>query len=349
MDMTQPPSTPSSPANEPRFRSGAVARMVGMPVTTLRVWERRYHLGHAATTASGHRMYAAHDVERLALMKRLTQMGHAIGSIASLDLETLQRVASTHATTRAQAKASLVPAPHDGPTRVIVLGAALAARLQRPRVQQALGARMEVIGTFDSLADVRRRARGLEADLLLVFEASLDEDQSRPLANTARSLQGARVAVVYDFMTLQARDAYRREGIELLRGQDDDDALVAWLDGMLGARAGGGDRDDADASSGDAPVAWGESLPVTPRRYDDLTLTDFAGLSTTIACECPRHVAEILMLLSHFEDYSATCGNRDPEDAKLHAYLQRVAGASRALFEQALERLAVHEGLVLRR
>jgi DNA-binding transcriptional MerR regulator len=345
MDMTQPPS---SSANEPRFRSGAVARMVGMPVTTLRVWERRYHLGHAATTASGHRLYAAHDVERLALMKRLTQMGHAIGSIASLDLETLQRVASTHATTRAQAKASPSPASHDGPTRVVVLGPALTARLQRPRVHQALGARLEVVETFESLPDVRRRARGLDADLLLVSEASLHEDQARPLANAARSLQGARVAVIYDFMTLQARDAYRREGIELLRGQDDDEALVAWLDGMLGARPGDRDAATEDLSS-EAPVAWAESLPVTPRRYDDLTLTDFAGLSSTIACECPRHVAEILMLLSHFEDYSATCSSRDPEDAKLHAYLQRVAGASRAIFEQALERVAVHEGLVLRR
>jgi MerR family transcriptional regulator, light-induced transcriptional regulator len=74
---------------------------------------------------------------------------------------------------------------------------------------------------------------------------------------------------------------------------------------------------------------------------------DFAGLSTTIACECPRHVAEILTLLSQFED--AACSSRDPEDEKLRAYLQRVAGASRSLFEQALERLAVREGLVSRR
>ncbi len=346
MDMNQPPS---SSANEPRFRSGAVARMVGMPVTTLRVWERRYQLGRAATTASGHRMYAATDVERLALMKRLTQMGHAIGSIASLDLETLQRVASTHATTRAQAKSSPPIALHDGPSRVVVLGAALAARLQRPRVHQALAMHMNVVATFDSLTEVRRRARGMEADLLLVSESSLHEDQARPLANAARTLQGARVAVVYGFTTQPAREAHRNEGIELLRGQDDDEALVAWLEGMVGQRPLDDSEDAQSDAAAEAPVAWAESLPVTPRRYDDLTLTDFAGLSTTIACECPRHVAEILMLLSHFEDYSATCSTRDPEDAKLHAYLQRVAGASRALFEQALERLAVREGLVLRR
>jgi hypothetical protein len=34
-------------------------------------------------------------------------------------------------------------------------------------------------------------------------------------------------------------------------------------------------------------------------------------------------------------------------DAQLHAYLQRVAGAARVLFENALERVAVEKGLPL--
>ena len=72
-----------------------------------------------------------------------------------------------------------------------------------------------------------------------------------------------------------------------------------------------------------------------------------ANLSPTIACECPRHVAELLMQLSHFEAYSAECAHRNPADADLHAYLRRVATASRARFEAALEHVALHEGLLL--
>jgi hypothetical protein len=92
---------------------------------------------------------------------------------------------------------------------------------------------------------------------------------------------------------------------------------------------------------------WLPPGDAAPRRFDDATLTDFAGLSSTIACECPRHVVELLMQLSSFEAYSADCENLSPEDAALHAYLKRVAGASRALFESALERVAIHEGLIL--
>ena len=53
------------------------------------------------------------------------------------------------------------------------------------------------------------------------------------------------------------------------------------------------------------------------------------------------------MQLSSFEAYSAGCANRHAADAQLHAYLQQVAGTSRALFEAALECVARHEGLPL--
>jgi hypothetical protein len=86
---------------------------------------------------------------------------------------------------------------------------------------------------------------------------------------------------------------------------------------------------------------------VPPRRWDDAALADFVSLSSTVACECPRHVAELLMQLSHFEAYSAECEHRSAADAELHAYLGRVAAASRARFEAALEHVALHEGLLL--
>ena len=75
-------------------RSGAVARMLGMPVATLRVWERRYGLTQPAMSPGGQRLYSAQDLRRLALVKQLVDLGHAIGSLAALDMSQLQRVAA---------------------------------------------------------------------------------------------------------------------------------------------------------------------------------------------------------------------------------------------------------------
>ena len=207
-EMT-PPAPPKAAA---RFRSGAVARMVRMPVSTLRIWERRYGLTAAMPTDAGHRQYIAADVQRVALLRQLTGLGHAIGSIVALDMAQLRAVAATHATT--------IAARHAGAAE-----------------------------------------------------------------------SGGR----------RSKAAPRRLGM---------------------------------ASSG-------------PRRYDDAALADLARLSTTIACECPRHVAELLLQLTHFETYSAECESLGPTDAALHAYLHRIAGSARALFESALEAVAVHEGLMV--
>ena len=54
-----------------------------------------------------------------------------------------------------------------------------------------------------------------------------------------------------------------------------------------------------------------------------------------MACECPRHVAELLMQLSNYKAHSADSAIRSPADAELPVYLRRVAGASQALFEAA--------------
>ena len=93
----QAPLPASGASDAPLHRSGAVARMLRMPVATLRVWERRYRLTQPELTPSGQRLYSADDVRRLALIKQLTDLGHAIGSLAALDMPQLQQVASTHA------------------------------------------------------------------------------------------------------------------------------------------------------------------------------------------------------------------------------------------------------------
>ena len=84
---------PAPPARPHRLRSGTAARLAGLPVTTLRVWERRYGVVAAEKTESGQRVYSPHDVSRLRLLRQLTLAGHAIGTIAMLELEPLRALA----------------------------------------------------------------------------------------------------------------------------------------------------------------------------------------------------------------------------------------------------------------
>ncbi len=321
-----PPALLVDPADEPRFRSGAVARMVRMPVATLRIWERRYNVSRPALTPSGQRLYSAAEVRRLGLMKQLTELGHAIGNLAALDWAQLQAVANTHASTVAGPRAT----PPQRPWRLAVVGTALAKRLQRASVRLALGRSMEVSGVYASVQQAAAALQHSPFDALLLHDA-------RPNALLRpQSLREMPIAVLYRFAAEPVCERLAADNVALLREPQGDTALGQWLRGVC----------TSDAAPAHVPPMPGDEVP-RPRRWDDAQLTDFAGLSSTIACECPHHVAELLMQLSHFEAYSAECANSSHADAQLHGFLRGVASTSRALFEDALERVAVHEGLLL--
>ncbi|ASW53089.1 MerR family transcriptional regulator [Plantactinospora sp. KBS50] len=55
--------------------AGAVARRLGVAVTTLRTWHQRYGLGPSRHVPGHHRRYTAEDLARLEIMRRLTADG----------------------------------------------------------------------------------------------------------------------------------------------------------------------------------------------------------------------------------------------------------------------------------
>lgn len=62
-------------SDEPIYNIGVVSRMTGIPVATLRVWERRYKFPSAGRTAGGHRLYSEHELARLRWVKSTIDEG----------------------------------------------------------------------------------------------------------------------------------------------------------------------------------------------------------------------------------------------------------------------------------
>ena len=68
--------------------AGEVARRIGVAVTTVRTWDRRYGLGPPARAPGRHRRYSHHDLARLMLMRRLTVDGVAAAEAARIARDT---------------------------------------------------------------------------------------------------------------------------------------------------------------------------------------------------------------------------------------------------------------------
>lgn len=320
------------PATESLRRTGAVARMLRMPVATLRVWERRYALTQGKLSASGQRLYSEADVRRLALIRQLTELGHAIGSLAGLDMEQLQQVAATHA--ELHAARPTPPQAAQGQWRLAVVGTSLAQRLDKPGLLQRLGRPLQLLGPFETIEQAGLALKREEVDALLLHEPQLHAGWLGALESAAPGLSGLPMAVLYGFASEAVCETLAAVGISLLRAPQPDVVILQWLRGLVAL----------SAPPRSAP-AWPPQAPA-PRRWSDQELIAFANRSTTVACECPRHVAELLMQLSQFERYSAQCANRNEADAQLHQFLQQLTAESRHRFETALSRIAQHEGLI---
>ncbi|WP_413569026.1 MerR family transcriptional regulator [Bdellovibrio sp. HCB117] len=71
------------------FSIGIVAKMTGLTEFTLRAWERRYGVPLPNRSDTGRRVYALREIEKLKILKLLTESGHSIGEIAHLELPKL--------------------------------------------------------------------------------------------------------------------------------------------------------------------------------------------------------------------------------------------------------------------
>lgn len=70
--------------DEPLIRIGELSRRTGVPVDSLRAWERRYGLVNPVRSAGRYRLYSPADVERVKAMRSLLEEGIAAAEAAAL-------------------------------------------------------------------------------------------------------------------------------------------------------------------------------------------------------------------------------------------------------------------------
>jgi DNA-binding transcriptional MerR regulator len=307
-------------ANITGYRSGVAARMAGLPVETLRVWERRYDVSGAGRSPHGQRLYSAEQVRRLSLLKRVVDLGHAIGTVARLPLEELGNLAGAPSR-----PAAASPMPRV--MRIAVTGETLARRLAAVTTSPEL----DIVSHARQLAGAAEALAGISADVLLIEETEMNSDAVPLIQAARRAADVEAVVVMYRFCDSATVRRLREHGYLVARVPADASEIALLCHSAM--------------SSAGTPLPL--PLPAPRRRLDDQALAALAAASTAINCECPRHLSDILMMLGSFERYSLQCASRNASDDALHKELNHATGLARAIMEQALERLALAEGLPL--
>ncbi len=321
---------PTNFSSSPLYRIGAVSKTTGIPVSTLRIWETRYGAFSPLKTEGKQRLYEERDVSKAILLKQLCSEGHAIGTIAGLDLDPLRRMshAQGHAGQKQNAKGQ--------PVSLAVVGLGLANRIESPKFVTGLQPHtIQVSDVLVDLASASHAALSGQAQVLLIKVNTLQTSVHTAIQALIQRHKFAQTIVIYNFAPEAVVRAMKFSGLILRREPVSDSELAELLLSVV----------FVDPPQ---PPRLGTFSEVVPsRKYSEATLNRIAGISTNILCECPRHVVDLIAQLASFEEYSQDCLNRNADDAQLHAYLRSISGSARALFETALEKIAQHEGFSL--
>lgn len=206
--------------------------------------------------------------------------------------------------------------------------------------EQEDGRHLQVVFSEADLDAFNRGLGASDPDVLVVDLALLGPDPEGTLSRLEERTGPEMTVVVYAFAKWNQVEALRGPRRAVLRAPISVRALRSNLVNLIVRQLSAGRG------------AAGPGLPTSappPRRYDDVQLASLQEIRAQVDCECPNQVADIVLALAAFEQYSLACENRNEADAKVHAMLARSTGHARAMMETALEELCRFEGIQVNR
>ncbi|MEM7600717.1 MAG: MerR family transcriptional regulator [Verrucomicrobiota bacterium] len=318
-----------------------VARLTGLTAANIRMWEKRYQVVEPARTESGRRLYTERDVQRLTLLKSLSDHGHPIRTTSSLSEEQLEDHIKKEMLGREERHLEEGAAPPAGKCRLMVVGNQFVSMLRREGTNLNGTA---TIGEFDDLESAEAAPLTGSVDLLIVECPTFFLDTAERVQRLLDLNHALRAIVIYHYAqnkTLERMDQSISR-ITAIRGPItlSELRIASAADIALANRFKATPVDSAPP-----PRTVTEDIP--KRAFSDKQIAEVSQISSAIECECPQHLASLLTSLVGFESYSRECESRNLADAKVHSYLHRTTAHARAMVEDALKVLVEFEGIRL--
>jgi MerR family transcriptional regulator, light-induced transcriptional regulator len=310
--------------NTPQYNIGVVVRRTNIHPETLRVWERRYELIVPDRSDTGRRLYSEGDIRKLQLVKQLTELGHGVSSLAKLSSdELLERLtASHHQGTQRETRSGLK-------CRVAFVGDTLRVRYGRHLLYYK---DIDIVGSMIPGSSTSHA----QADVVIIDLSTINEESQALIEQYCTDSGASAAIVVFNFATRKAISELESAGIVCLKGAlsaaEIYRACMSLMQPLFNVASLTDQQTDEES---------------TPPRFDKDQLSHIATLSSAIACECPNHLAELIINLTAFEHYSLECANRNEDDARLHLQLNQSTAAARMILEESLARLIEIEGIVV--
>lgn len=308
-----------------QYSIGAVAKLTGLTVHNLRVWEKRHSAIETERSDSGRRIYSEGALERLKLLKSCVDNGFTIGTIAGMSNEELREILEEFET-------ATVPEARKARMTVCLIGEGAIRSFDQLDAEIFATSSVQKHNNIEAFVSTYA---GGHIDLLFVERASLTADETQKLAAFIKKVSAPYTLLMYRYSRQQDIAYLKTLGVKTLKAPFDKNGLKDLIASMLGA------------PQGEPLLAPMKQAPA--RTFSDYALNKAAAMTSSIECECPQHLSELIKSLVDFEAYSADCENKDKASADLHHHIYVRTAQARAILEDLLQSVLDQEGIDLSR
>lgn len=207
---------------------------------------------------------------------------------------------------------------------------------------------LEIVLKASGLDVFREGLRDVQPRVLVLDLPLLGSDPQAVVKALEEAVKPELTLIVYAFAKWDLVEALRGDRRHVLRAPISVRALRANLIHLI-VRSMLGEPKKEPISASASIENMLPSEPAPKRRFDDVQLAHLQEIIPNVDCECPNQVADLVLALNAFENYSLDCKNRNADDAKVHAMLARATGHARALMELAMTELCVYEKIDIKK
>jgi DNA-binding transcriptional MerR regulator len=313
-------STHLGEANTALIPIGAVAKATGINASTLRIWEHRYGVPKPHRTDGGARRYAPTEVQRLKLIKALVDIGHKPSNLSSMSLDELAEhlnFLNPH-----------LPHQRKSAEQIRLLTVGDTTGLKSLLRDESLSDLEIVTHLSDPVEIVHWLGK---FDVLLFNYSALQSTQAQQLIHLTQRLSSSMgTMVIYNYSNSTTIQTLETAGIPCLKTPLNSTDVRELLDIFY------------------EKARLNINTPrKTEKKFSSEDLETISALDYSLYCECPRHLAGLLMSLNGFVSYSEQCLDVSPKDAAIHRFLRTMAADAIASIESGLELVLTAEDITL--
>ncbi len=313
------------------YTIGTTSKLTNISVNTIRTWERRYFQNLSTRSETGRRFYDDYAVDKLRIIKTLSDSGMSVRDLANLEVSKLEELMINASRQRSHFEKKVQNFTKEA---ITITGKFFLNRIQHYQNNYIV---LQAYNKLNELLISEQSSKHEKVTHLIDYNELRGENLTDSILELKSELPNHTVVIFYDFAPRRELQLLLDNKIEIIRTNLPQLLTDRYLKEII---------QNSEAVENSSTIENHENL--SPRRQlTDKQLYFLQEVNNNLDCECPNHISSLALSLVNFVEYSKNCENKDTQDEALHKTLTLHSSQALEIIENSIVQLCAHENIQL--